>query len=45
MPITLIVSTSLESLIRIKTITTEVNVIGKISNCIKHVRYFQIVST
>ena len=45
MPVTFIISTSLECLVRIKTIPTEINIIGEISDCIKHVRYFQIVST
>ena len=45
MPITLIISTSLKRLVCIETITAEVDVIGKISNCIKHIRHFQIVST
>ena len=44
MTVTLIISTGLERLIRIETITTELNVIGKVSDCIKHVRHFQIVS-
>ena len=44
MPIAFIVSTSLELLIHSKTITSKIDIIGKISDGIQHHRYFQIVT-